>query len=201
MSEEYLSLTITGSDDVGNVAALDKLCPSRFSIEEIKKFHLIDIMRTKKIGDTRIRLSIASVPAHRRIKDDGILVLYDVTNRKSFDMAIRIIKEKQSDMQRDIIRYRRAHRSCCADFVNEFEIDNDMIFLVANKCDLPDRCITTKEGNECAQKLGIDYFEISAETDYGISELFTGIIKKSKTRHSVMRVRHVGTRSEWCPIM
>ncbi len=198
MFQDHLELTLTGSNRVGKMTALKMWRPQSFLREKS--------INSAVVGKTKIDCSVVSIPIYRSTvntkRDDVLLILYDVTNRDSFNIAIRLIKQKQSVILKQQAQYRRSHQRCCADHIDDLNCNNDMIFLIANKCDLPDRRITTKEGVDYAQKLGIDYFEISAKTGGGIPELFSEIVKKSKTRKPLWIVKHIGTtKSEWCSIM
>lgn len=84
----------------------------------------------------------------------GILMLYDMTNRESFnnvDKWMQQIKDNIGDT-------------------------NPCIVLVANKKDLEDsRVITQTEGKRLARKYGIPYFETSARTDTGVNDAFQAL--------------------------
>ncbi len=44
--------------------------------------------------------------------------------------------------------------------------------LVGNKADMPDRQVSTEEGEELARQNGIPFFESSAKENLNISEIF-----------------------------
>ena len=50
--------------------------------------------------------------------------------------------------------------------------------LVANKCDIEKRCVSTQEGQAFAKKFNIQYFETSAKTNYNVCEIFTCITRE-----------------------
>ena len=51
------------------------------------------------------------------------------------------------------------------------------MILVGNKCDLSqNRAVTTEEGNEVAESLGIQYFETSAKDNINIKQTFDALV-------------------------
>ena len=86
----------------------------------------------------------------------GIILMYDVTNRYSFENIsktwIRIIKENSL-----------------------YEIST---VLVGSKIDNPNRVVTTEEGENLAKELGIPFFECSAKTNYNIDIIFSKLVEK-----------------------
>ena len=85
---------------------------------------------------------------------NGILVVYDITNRQSFDdinFWLNEIKEKANK--------------------------NTIILLVGNKCDLEDeRKVSFQEGKDFADNNGIKFIETSAKTNQNVDEAFEILI-------------------------
>ena len=88
---------------------------------------------------------------------DVIVIVYDITNKTSFDN----IQEKWLEP---------ARKQATKDAV---------YFLVGNKTDLNDkRKVTEEEAKKFANKNNMIFFEVSAKTGDNIKELFEGIAKK-----------------------
>ena len=85
-------------------------------------------------------------------------VVYDVTDRTSFEGAKRWINELNSHASPDIT-----------------------ISLIGNKIDLPidKRVITSEEGQETATRLNALFFETSAKTSNNIESIFVTMLKKT----------------------
>jgi Ras-related protein Rab-6A len=86
------------------------------------------------------------------------VVVYDVTSRKSFDSVKKWV---------DVVRKERGEES------------GVVMFLVANKKDLNDmREVTTEEGQSLADKMPMNFCELSAKSGSGVVELFQAIAQK-----------------------
>ena len=89
-------------------------------------------------------------------KAHGIIIMYDITNKSSFDSIPDIIKN-----------------------IKEEKGDYFPMILIGNKKDLEqDREIKKEEGEELASKNGIEYFEISNKEGTNIQEAGFAIVNK-----------------------
>jgi Ras-related protein Rab-18 len=94
-------------------------------------------------------------------------VVYDVTNRESFNAT--------ADWVRDI----RAHRG-----------DDQLVYLVANKVDEKHRTVSSEEGEAFAEDLGCLYMETSATSRDSVIDLFNDISHELVERQ---RLKEAGT--------
>ena len=84
-----------------------------------------------------------------------ILVVFDVTDRQSFDNVNNWVE--------------------C---IEKFAKSNVLRILVGNKIDLSEkRVISNEEGKKLAQKYGLKYYEISALKSEGLNEMFEDAAK------------------------
>ena len=86
-------------------------------------------------------------------KANGILLLYDVTSRESFQNIKKWIRD-----------------------INNNIVMKPFLILVDNKIDL-ERKVTQQEGEELAQKYNVLFFETSAATGKGIEETFQALVE------------------------
>jgi len=90
----------------------------------------------------------------------GVAVVFDVTNRESFDSISVWMAE-----------------------VDRFLPKSRPRILLGNKCDMKlDRTVSTKEAQELAQSLGIDYMETSAKDSSNVDESFEKLARLVRTR-------------------
>ena len=85
---------------------------------------------------------------------NGILVVYDITNRQSFDDINFWLNE-----------------------IEKIANKNTVLLLVGNKCDLEDeRKVSFQEGKDFADNNGIKFIETSAKTNQNVDEAFEILI-------------------------
>ena len=86
----------------------------------------------------------------------GILLVYDITDKESFNCIKTWISEIQKYAQSDVVK-----------------------LLIGNKCDLESkREIEFEEGKKLAENLGMDFLETSAKMTQGIDEAFVKMTKE-----------------------
>lgn len=87
---------------------------------------------------------------------DGIILVYDITNRESFDKINSWVKQATENTTKEL------------PFV-----------LVGNKCDLEEeRDVSTEEGEEFAKKQGYPFIEVSALSKENIDTMFEMMVRK-----------------------
>jgi small GTP-binding protein len=163
-------LTI-GESGVGKTCILLRYTDNKFS-----KHHLTTIgidFKTKIINyyTNKIKLYIWDTAGQERFRNiaqqyyngaDGIFLVFDVTDRVTFD--------KVTEWMKQILSYNTK--------------DRVGIILLGNKIDAENRAVNCEEGNNLANEFGIKYFETSALTNYNLEEAFgcmlDEIVKKKK---------------------
>lgn len=169
-----LKILTIGESGVGKTCILIQFLDGKFI-----KHHLTTIgidFKTKHIdleNNKSVKLKIWDTAGQERFQNitqqyyknaDGILLVFDVTDRNSFEKTRDWMKQIQANTQKDDIG----------------------IILVGNKTDLTDeRQVSEPEGIKLAQEFGIKYFETSACKGVNIHECFAylaqSIISKQKT--------------------
>lgn len=88
----------------------------------------------------------------------GIIIVYDVTERDTFDYVSQWMQE-----------------------IEKFANDNVCKILVGNKIDLVDKRVVSKEeGEELAKHYGIHYIETSAKNNIAVEDSFITMAKQIK---------------------
>jgi small GTP-binding protein len=85
----------------------------------------------------------------------AIILVYDVTNEKSF---------------RDVESWITT--------INQNAKDNIVLVIIGNKCDIANRAVSTEEGKKIASKYNALFYETSAKENIGIDDAFNHIVSK-----------------------
>ena len=132
------------------------------------KMKIIELSNKKRYNiffyDTAGQEKFKSISANSIKSADGIILMYDITNQKSYD---------------DI--------SCWMNSIIEHKGKGFPMVLLGNKCDLEnERIISTEEGYDLAQKYSLKFFETSNKLNTNINnaglELINLIIDKNKEK-------------------
>ena len=100
----------------------------------------------------------------------GIILIYDVTSRKTFDNVKNWVAQ-----------------------IKEEVTDKVSIILVGNKIDDVDgRKVQTEEGQKMAKECGLSFFETSAKSGQNIDSTFNELVKKTVEAYS--KVDEKGTK-------
>ena len=167
--EDIMSFNILflGNQDVGKTSYIIRFCDDIFNDKSISTIG-VDI-KTKEVNrkDKKILLKIFDTAGQERFRSisknyflqaDGILLLYDISNLKSFESIkgwIENIKEN----------------------INLSEIG---IVIIGNKCELPDdeKVISNLMREDLEKNLNIKIVEASAKSNKNVQESFMMIIDK-----------------------
>lgn len=133
-----------------------------------------------QIWDTAGQERFHSITSNYYHGSHGIIVVYDISNRDSFDNLKKWID--------DVERY--SNSKVCK-------------IIVGNKADLDEkRVVSFEEGSDFAKALGVPFIETSAKTAYNINELFTRMCYAMNERNSMKldQISQMRTLSEGIPL-
>ena len=160
----HINLLALGNSTVGKTAYLlrnteNTFKPSLPTIGIDSRLKKIELENGKKVNakfyDTSGQERFHSLSANFIKRADGVILMYDITNRESFDTISKWLD--------DIIDYKER------DFP---------IILVGNKCDLEnERKVPKEEGESFANKLNVKFYETSNKDGINIEESSRELIK------------------------
>ena len=170
MSEMIFKIILIGDSSSGKTNIINRYISDKFvensqptiGVEMFSRDYLIDGDSIHaQIWDTAGQEKYNTLTSSYYKGAKGALVVYDVTQKATFDQVERYVNELKDNSDKNVF---------CA--------------LVGNKCDLEgNRMILKEEGEKLAQKLKIAFFEVSAKTGVGIENLFKylidGVYKKN----------------------
>jgi Ras-related protein Rab-2A len=163
---------IVGDYSVGKSCFLLRFLEDRFRTDHDVTIGVEFGAKMVYIGDTKIKLHVWDTAGSETFRSItrcyysgsiGVLIVYDMTDRRSFTNALDWVEEMR--------------QSVC---------ENASIFLVGNKCDLP-RAVSAEE---ISKKInGVRHFEVSAKTGENVEacfrsmtdEIYSKILKGDKT--------------------
>ncbi|CAJ1961377.1 unnamed protein product [Cylindrotheca closterium] len=164
-----IKLLMIGDSGVGKTCLLLRYANDSFSPTFITTIGIDFKIKNIDIDGTKIKLQIWDTAGQERFRTittsyfrgaQGILLVYDVTDRRSFESIRNWISQIQ--------QHADVH-------VNKI--------LVGNKCDMLDeKVVSTEEGEKLAKEFGIQFFECSAKNDINVDSSFVNIGRSVKDR-------------------
>ncbi|OHT00329.1 GTP-binding protein ypt1 [Tritrichomonas foetus] len=151
---------IIGDSCVGKSCLLIQFADQTFSENYVSTIGVDFKIRTLEIDSRSIKLQIWDTAGQERFHSitsnyyngsHAIAIVYDVTNRESFDNVSKWISD-----------------------VNNLANEHVCKMLIGNKVDLEEkRVVSFEEGQKMADSLGIPFLETSAKSTKNVNEMFT----------------------------
>jgi Ras-related protein Rab-8A len=164
-----IKLLMIGDSGVGKTCLLLRYANDSFSPTFITTIGIDFKIKNIEIDDKRVKLQIWDTAGQERFRTittsyfrgaQGIVLVYDVTDRRSFESIRNWISQIQ--------QHADVH-------VNKI--------LVGNKCDMLDeKVVSTEEGQKLATEFGMEFWETSAKNDVNVEQSFSDIAKSVKNR-------------------
>jgi small GTP-binding protein len=156
-------LLILGETGVGKTCVLLRFADNLFSENTTMTIGVDFRIKDLMVDEKRVKLQIWDSAGQERFRNigssyyrncSGIIIVYDVTRRSSFDKVTEWI----SEVRRHVL--------------------NVPLIIVGNKCDMNTREVSTKDGENFAQSNGLIFVETSAKTNTNIEAPFREISRK-----------------------
>jgi len=165
-----IKLLMIGDSGVGKTCLLLRYANDSFSPTFITTIGIDFKIKNIQLDGKRIKLQIWDTAGQERFRTittsyfrgaQGILLVYDVTDRNSFTSIRNWVAQIQ--MHADV---------------------NVNKILIGNKCDVPadQRAISFEEGQNLAKEYNIHFFETSAKQDLNVEAAFVKIATDVKNR-------------------
>ncbi|KXN91537.1 Ras-related protein Rab-18 [Leucoagaricus sp. SymC.cos] len=165
-----VKLLLIGNSSVGKSCLLLRFSDEQWLPEDESSATIGVDFRVHKmeVKGKRVKLSIWDTAGQERFRTitssyyrgaQGIILVYDVSNRETFDALPRWYSELETYVSSSVVK-----------------------ILVGNKVDKPlqefSRQVTAAEGQQFAQRMNSLFLEASAKTAVGVTEVFTGVVEK-----------------------
>lgn len=172
MSKAYdylFKLLLIGDSGVGKTCVLFRFAEDQYNATFISTIGIDFKIRTIELEGKKIKLQIWDTAGQERFRTIttayyrgamGILLVYDITNEKSFDSIRNWIRNIEEHASADVER-----------------------MLVGNKCDMNDKRQVSKErGEKLAIEYGMKFMETSAKLNINIENAFITLAKDIKAK-------------------
>ena len=181
-NEEIIKIIILGNSKVGKTSFLIRFTKNKFDETYLATIGIDYIYRIINIENKLYKLMFYDTAGEERYKSipknhiknmQGIILMYDITDKLSFESIINWISD-----------------------VKEIKGENFPMILVGNKIDLNEsREVTEEMGYELAEKNQIEFFETSNKDGTNIQEAGLEIVYKilSETKVNNSRIERIGT--------
>jgi small GTP-binding protein len=162
-TEGTINCMLIGDSETGKSSFLIRYVRNNFSDIFLTTIGLDKKIKIYQHMDKKYRLILWDTAGQERFKSlpkkyfqnaDGILLLYDISKKDTFEH----VKNWIEDIKFNLNEERRTN-----------------IYLIGNKLDL-ERNVTREEGLEMARELGIKYFECSNKLNININEIMAHMI-------------------------
>ncbi|KAF6033792.1 hypothetical protein EB796_007898 [Bugula neritina] len=167
---DYLfKLLLIGDSGVGKTCVLFRFSEDAFNSTFISTIGIDFKIRTIDLDGKKIKLQIWDTAGQERFRTIttayyrgamGIMLVYDITNEKSFDNIKNWIRNIEEHASSDVEK-----------------------MVLGNKCDMNDRRQVTKEkGEQLAVEFGIKFMETSAKASINVDEAFISLARDIKVK-------------------
>ena len=189
---EDIKVITLGNSEVGKSSFIIKYIDNSFTLYYTATLGIDFKQKKIKLKDGRdVRLRIFDTAGQERYKSvsasfikkaDGVILIYDIGEKDSFEAVDNWIKS-----------------------IREIGKDKLPIILVGNKCDLSDdkRQVSLKEGQDKANEFNIPFYETSCKEGINIKEVFEKLIddiieKGNKNLMGEFKILNKGKKKEKC---
>lgn len=167
---DYLfKLLLIGDSGVGKTCLLFRFSEDAFNSTFISTIGIDFKIRTIELDGKKIKLQIWDTAGQERFRTIttayyrgamGIMLVYDITNEKSFDNIRNWIRNIEEHASKDVEK-----------------------MILGNKCDMNDRRNVSKErGESLAIEHGIKFMETSAKASINVDEAFFTLARDIKAK-------------------
>ncbi|CCG82074.1 GTP-binding protein ypt1 [Taphrina deformans PYCC 5710] len=162
---ETLKLLLIGNSSAGKSSLLLRFINDVWEPEDSQATIGVDLYHasTLTVKGQRVKLTIWDTAGQERFRTltssyyrgcQGVLVVYDVSNRASFDQIPKWFQELDTHM-------------------SSREEAGVVAFVVGNKTDRPGRLVSREDGEKVVQRVSADgYYEVSAKDGTGVDQVF-----------------------------
>jgi Ras-related protein Rab-8A len=179
-----IKLLLIGDSGVGKSCCLLRFSEDSFTPSFITTIGIDFKIRTIELDGKRVKLQIWDTAGQERFRTIttayyrgamGILLVYDVTDERSFQSKTPIL------LLRRLLIFGFTDIRTWFSNVEQHASEGVHKILIGNKCDWEEkRAVTTEQGQQLADELGIPFLEVSAKNNINIEKAFYNLASDIK---------------------
>jgi Ras-related protein Rab-8A len=172
-----IKLVLVGSSGVGKTCLIQRYNGDPYNPDILPSISGDWLVRKIEVGGKRVKLRIWDTSGVERLRplttsyyrySNGVFLVYDVASEGSFNGT-----SLNHHLTISFLLMRSDIQSYWSQSVNQHAPEKATKILVGNKSDLIERrVVSTKRGEELADKLGIPFFEVSAKNNLELGKAF-----------------------------
>ena len=177
----FFKLILVGDSGVGKSCLLLRFADDTYTQSYISTIGVDFKIKTIQLDDKTVKLQIWDTAGQERFRTitssyyrgaHGIIIVYDVTDRESFNNVKHWIEE-----------------------INKYAADGVKKLLVGNKSDLQSKKVVSfDEARELADSLGIGFMETSAKNSHNVEQAFHLMANEIKEKVATTPAGGLGSR-------
>lgn len=163
--DKSMKMLMVGDSGVGKSCLLLRFVDDKFNPSFITTIGIDFKIKTIDLDGTKVKLQIWDTAGQERFRTIttayyrgamGIIIVYDVCDQNSYDRVETWYKTVQQHAKEDA-----------------------QVIIVGNKCDDEEsRAISTQQGEQLAESLGVPFIEASAKTGLNVSDVFYTLARR-----------------------
>jgi len=167
-------VVLLGEGCVGKTSLMLRYVQKQFNDKHLTTIQASFLQKKLTVDGVRVNLAIWDTAGQEKFHalgpiyyrdSNGAILVYDITDRDSFDRVQNWVKELRKMLGEGIV-----------------------LVIAGNKCDLErQRVVSLEEAEAYAKTVGAEHFSTSAKMDKGVSELFLQLTKLLMAHSSTSR--------------
>lgn len=161
--DEKCQILVIGNSEVGKTSLLIRYTKNHFTMQHLATIGIDNFTKDEEINGVKVRIKVWDTAGQERYKSlassffrnvEGIILVFDVSNKESFDDLKIWLDSIKSNVGSD---------------------NKVKKIIIGNKIDL-EREVTKEEAEIFCKKLNIEYYETSAKENVNVREAFLKLV-------------------------
>lgn len=201
-----IKLLLIGDSGVGKSCCLLRFSEDSFTPSFITTIGIDFKIRTIELDGKRVKLQIWDTAGQERFRTIttayyrgamGILLVYDVTDERSFNSEFRLFRVAIdiNETSANLFIFTLEDIRTWFSNVEQHASEGVHKMLIGNKCDWEEkRAVSTEQGQQLANELGIPFLEVSAKNNINVEKAFYSLASDIKKVMDTTKSEQAGSQ-------